>query len=1067
MSMLSAAIPEPGQLVTVRSRQFVVSDIRASALPAQLSAKGVESSMHLVSLSSVEDDGLGEEPQVIWEIEPGVRVFEKSALPAPSGFDDPKHLDAFVDAVRWGVVSSADIHALQSPFRSGIDIEDYQLDPVVRALRMPRVNLLIADDVGLGKTIEAGLVVQELLLRHRARGVLVICPASLQIQWKDQMRDKFGLEFRIIDAQMMKDLRRERGLHVNPWNHFPRLITSIDFIKRDRPMRLFRELLPQKGKPAYPRRFDLLIVDEAHNIAPSGTGYYAMPSLRTKTIQTLAPHFEHRLFLTATPHNGYQESFTALLELLDNQRFAKEVRPIPAQLAAIMVRRLKSELPPKWDGTPRFPQRRIAPIEIDYAASERDAHKLLHRYSELRRKAMDSGAESYAAEFVLKLLKKRLFSSPEAFRTTLQKHIETLRESGKKEQKKRRSLTLGILKRRLEEIEDDYADDEVYEQGVMEAIDNASMAFNALSEEEETALTALLDWASEAANRADAKAKALIDYLNGVLRPDGKWNNERVLIFTEYRATQNWLYDLLTAEGFAKDDRLMLIYGGMSSDDREGIKAAFQAAPEKSPVRLLLATDAASEGIDLQNHCHRLVHYEIPWNPNRLEQRNGRLDRHGQKSPNVDIHHFVPRGFEANAAGVSGSPGKLDGDLEFLMRAVMKVEQIREDLGKVGPVIAQQVEEAMLGKRRRLNTAEAEASAAAPRRQLKFERNLREQIARLHEQLQNSRRELRVSPENIHHVVSVALSLAKQPPLKETELSGVWPDPQGERDRSPVFAMPPLEGVWARCAEGLPHPHTHEIRPITFDYAVAQGRDDVVLIHLNHRLVQMAARLLRAEIWAADADKYLNRVTARRIPDSASTTPVVVAYGRLVVLGGDQHRLHEEIIAAGGALREGRFKRLGVTEINDLLAAATEAPAPDGVKKRLSDMWETLQSPLFRSLEARMKDRTKNLQKFMDERQTQEIRDITDILRQLAESISAELGSDGPEQLLLWPDPEREQFEKNREGLKARLEEIPREIERETDAIGKRYRDPVPRLFPICVSFLVPDKIRAEEGGTG
>src|SRR5207244_9113625 len=114
-------------------------------------------------------------------------------------------------------------------FRSGIVIEDYQLEPVARALRMARVNLLIADDVGLGKTIEAGLVAQELLLRFRARTILVVCPASLQVQWKEEMRDKFGLEFRIIDSAQMRELRRRRGLHVNPWTHFPRLITSIDF----------------------------------------------------------------------------------------------------------------------------------------------------------------------------------------------------------------------------------------------------------------------------------------------------------------------------------------------------------------------------------------------------------------------------------------------------------------------------------------------------------------------------------------------------------------------------------------------------------------------------------------------------------------------------------------------------------------------------------------------------------------------------------------------------------------------------------------------------------------------
>jgi len=151
---------------------------------------------------------------------------------------------------------------------------------------MPRVNLLVADDVGLGKTIEAGLVVQELLLRHRVRSVLIVCPSSLQIQWQEEMRDKFGLEFRIIDSETISQLSRKRGIHVNPWTHFPRLITSIDYLKRERPLRSFKETLPSGDEPTYPRAYDLLIVDEAHNVAPSGRGKYATDSMRTSAIRT-------------------------------------------------------------------------------------------------------------------------------------------------------------------------------------------------------------------------------------------------------------------------------------------------------------------------------------------------------------------------------------------------------------------------------------------------------------------------------------------------------------------------------------------------------------------------------------------------------------------------------------------------------------------------------------------------------------------------------------------------------------------------------------------------------------
>src|SRR5690606_35789197 len=182
----------------------------------------------------------------------------------------------------------------------------------------------------------------------------------------------------------------------------------------------------------------------------------------------------------------------------------------------------------------------------------------------------------------------------------------------------------------------------------------------------------------------------------------------------------------------------------------------------------------------------------------------------------------------------------MEADLEFLMRVAQKIETIREDLGKVGPVIAQQVEEAMLGGRTTLHTEDAEREAQPIRRMLRFERDLQKQVQALMEQYRETRRELRLSPANIQHVVQVALQLAGQPALIPTKTE----------DGKPCFQLPPLRGSWAACAEGLEHPHTKEIRPITFDESVSKGRDDVVLVHLNHRLPQMCLRLLRAEVWA-------------------------------------------------------------------------------------------------------------------------------------------------------------------------------------------------------------------------
>ena len=1048
--------PAVGQLVNVRNRRFVVTGAQASSTPTN----GATRAATLVSLSSVEDDAHGEELQVVWELEPGAAVMERASMPELQGFDDPVRLDAFLNAVRWGAISQADVSSLQAPFRSGVEIEDYQLDPLVRAIQMPRVNLLVADDVGLGKTIETGLVIQELSLRHRVRSVLVVCPSSIQIQWRDQMRDKFGLDFRIVDSDLMRELRRTRGLHVNPWNHFPRLITSIDFLKRERPLRMFQEVLPGPGEPLYPRRFDMLVVDEAHNVAPSGTGRYATDSQRTAAIRAIAPHFEHKLFLSATPHNGYPESFSALLELLDNQRFARGIRPKPEQLSAVMVRRLKRELPPRWDGTPRFPERVIDPIEVHYTDAEREAHRKLAEYSRQRQGGARDAQERFASEFVLKLLKKRLLSSPQAFLTTLERHLESLRNA-RRSAPSRGAVVPGILRRQVDGLEEELADDEQYEQQSIDAVESAATLFRPLATDEEQLLADLLAWARAAASRPDAKAQELLAWLGRELRPADHWNDTRVILFTEYRSTQKWLQGLLATHGFG-GDRLMVMYGGMDSVERERVKAAFQASPEKAQVRILLATDAASEGIDLQNYCSRLIHHEIPWNPNRMEQRNGRVDRHGQKADKVRIHHYAPAGYKGASAGaMQRPPGDLEGDLEFLMRAVRKVETIREDLGKVGPVIASQVAEAMLGRRQQLNTEHAERDAEPARKLLRVERNLREQLAKLYQQLQDTRRTLHLEPQSVREVVRVGLELAGQPPLEPVSFPGLWPDPTGKRTECPVFRMPHLTGVWRSATAGLADPHTQQIRPVVFDHALVAGRDELVLLHLNHRLVQMCLQLLRGEVWSRGAHRKLNRATARLLPDSLSPNPVVVAHARLVVLGGDNQRLHEELIFAGGELKEGRFTRIDrIGRLQDLVDAALPQAVGLPMQKRLQDQWDNHRDNLQRALDARMKERTETLQSRLDDRAASEIKAMRTALGDLITSIRTQLTEATP-QLELFSTPEREQLDHDRGALEHRLSELPAEIEREAALITARYARPQPRLFPVSVSYLVPEHLAA------
>ena len=1045
-------LPEPGQLVKVRGRAWVVSDIRASAVTADpLTGKAAPPS-HLITLSSIEDDAMGEELRVIWEVEPGTAILEKGGLPLVEDFDDPKKLEAFLHAVQWGASSTADYRVLLSPYRSGIQIEDYQLDPLVRAVQMPRANILIADDVGLGKTIEAGLIVQEFITRHRARSVLIVCPSSLQIKWQQEMRDKFGAEFRIVDHQLFQDLRRKRGIHVNPWTHFPRLITSIDFIKTERRLDLMLAVLPPDGQPTYPRKFDILIVDEAHHVAPSGGLNYATDSQRTEVIRKISPHFENRIFITATPHNGYWESFTSLLELVDRQRFARGVKPDEKQLRAIMVRRLKSDIDVAWDGTARFPVRHIDILPVNFSEDERQAHADLQEYAALRRTSAKSAEETFAAEFIMKLLKKRLFSSPTAFYNTLTKHIGTLM-ADKKDPDTIKKPAMSILKKQSDALDEDFADENQEQEVLTESLTAIGAALPNLSQAEHALLDRMMKWAATHRARPDSKAAELIIWLNKNIRPNGKWTNRRVVIFTEYRDTQKWLLEIFAAQGFTQGNRVETIYGGMDDEKREEVKAAFQAAPEDSPVRILLATDAASEGIDLQMHCSDLIHFEIPWNPNRMEQRNGRIDRYGQKAPQVNVYHFVDKNFKNDASAWSSNPGDLAGDLEFLYRAVMKLRQMDRDLfGKVSPVVARQVEEAMLGRRKSLDTKRAEENADEVRRSLRFQEDIKRQIQRLHEKLKETQVTLEISPENIRDVVTIALELAGQPPLQNANDQKF---PSGT-----VFRMPYLRGSWAKCAQGLSHPHTGAVRPITFDHAIAKDRDDVVLVHLNHPLVQMSLHLLRAEVWSDSGSRKLNRATVRVVPDALLENPAILLYGRAVLVGKDGGRLHEEIITAGGVLVADRFRRFQtVGEVGKLIQASEAREVPDDLQQKLIAAWKRHQDSAHAALQARLKEKADGLQRELRDRKEKEIHDMGTVLSELRTLIEEELHAEEPAQQELWTSEERDQLERNRSSLHRRLQEIPGEMEKEIAAIERRFADPAAHLFPVAVLFLVPHSL--------
>lgn len=1032
-SIANGSIPENGQLVEVRNRQWIVTNVNLSTLVTGFASQS------LITLSSIDEDCLGEELEVIWEIEPGAQIIERAGLPSITGQDDSKTLDAFLDAVRWGAATNADRGFLQAPFRSGVSIADFQLDPLVRAIDMARVNLLIADDVGLGKTIEAGLVIQEMLLRHRARTVLIICPASLQEKWRVEMMEKFGLEFRVVDTTYIKHLRRDRGIHANPWTSHPRLIASMDWVKTGEGLRAMRDILPFHTN--YPRKFDMLVVDEAHNIAPAAGANYAMESQRTRFIRTISPHFQHRLFLTATPHNGYTESFTSLLELLDDQRFARNILPDEKQLSQVMIRRLKSDLVDA-DGKPLYAQRKLQALLVSYSLKERSIHQKLNDYCKSRELDAEKVGNLFGTAFVNQLLKKRLFSSPAAFASTLEKHIASLADGS--QIKGKDAMADRILRKAILRVEEDYANDQEAENAQSEAVEEASRRAQPLTSEQQQILNELRSWAQTAKNQVDAKAKAVLDWLTANLKAEGQWNDRRVILFTEYRTTHQWMREILASHGFG-GDRLAILHGGIPQEEREKIKAAFQTSPKDSVVRILLATDAASEGIDLQNHCNCLIHLEIPYNPNVMEQRNGRIDRHGQRQKEVLIWHPVDGGDQGKTT--------VGGHGEDIIRALRKLESMRADMGSVNPVIAPQMSGLIEGSLKELDTTLAEAKITKARRFVRAEREMKDRVTKLHERLLATQLDFHLTPEHIYMAVKTGLALAGRPPLE--------PFPLLDAPECTVFKMPALSGSWVRCLEGLQHPHTKQTRPITFDHAVAGGRDDVVLVHLNHRLVQMCLRLLRAEVWAQDDVKMLHRVTVRTVPDALIDGPALVVISRLVVTGGNHHRLHEELTAAGGYLGDKSFRREeGVAKLQQWLDQAKPMTAADSLFDAIRVRFDRSQSAILQAVDARSKDRLKFLTNTLQSRKQQEVADIGSVLDELEKAIQAELKKDQqPAQLSLFTDDERTQLRRDTASLETRLARIPAERQQEADAIETRYAKLNDRTFPVAVIFLVPESI--------
>lgn len=536
---------------------------------------------------------------------------------------------------------------------SNVEPLPHQITAVYESL-LPRQPLryVLADDPGAGKTIMAGLYIRELIMRADSHRILIVAPGSLVEQWRDELFEKFGLEFHVYSS-----LLEQTSPSGNPFDDYPRLIVRLDQLSRN------EELQAKLCAPGW----DLAVFDEAHKLSAHYFGSKLEKTGRFRFAEKLGTHVRHLLLMTATPHNGKEEDFQLFLSLLDSDRFYGKFRDGVHKVdpSDLMRRMVKEELV-KFDGTPLFPERKAYTVNYELSQIEAALYEAVTNYvqTEMGKADQLEGARKGSVGFALTALQRRLASSPEAIFQSLKRRRERL-ENRLREEK------LGIRGR--QPLAETYP-------GVPEDDDDLS------AEEQETLEEDLIDEATAAKTVAElegeivilkgleAQAKAVVasgqdrkwDELSKILQNnpemhDAAGRQRKIIIFSEHRDTLNYLHAKI-AGVLGNPDAIVTIHGGTHRDERRRVQALFRSDPD---VRVLVATDAAGEGVNLQN-ASLMVNYDLPWNPNRLEQRFGRIHRIGQtevchlwnlvakETREGDVYHRLLKKLEVESDALKG-----------------------------------------------------------------------------------------------------------------------------------------------------------------------------------------------------------------------------------------------------------------------------------------------------------------------------------------------------------------------------------------------------------------------------
>jgi superfamily II DNA or RNA helicase len=1070
-----------GSLVHVRQRRWLIEAVHP---------RRDDSEADLVDLACVDDDAQGQLLSVLWQAELDAAVLEGDpwASIGRKGFDDAAMFAAYLHTRRWNSVTATDPTLFQAPFRAGIRIDAYQLEPLRKALALPRVNLFIADDVGLGKTIEAGLIARELLLRRKINAIVVIAPPSMLPQWREELESRFGLSFVTMDREYFAKMRRERGYGVNPWTTHSLFLLSNRRIIDENYAAGLRDWLQEF------RAQSLLILDEAHHAAPSSGSRYAIDSKITREVRDLAKRFEHRLFLSATPHNGHSNSFTALLEILDPNRFVRGMDIKKGDLSPVMVRRIKDDIREIEGG---FPERKPEQVDIDHLPE--DAPELVlsskfDAYRSMREEGLvgESPSKRAQARLVLINLQKRLLSSIEAFYRTIRVHRDAMRRAAAGDPQARVAADLGNL---LDAVG---ADDEragtdpvaLFEQ-VEAALGAATVATMAEAElksglsRQLAALDELVGLADQYRDVDDARIRELIQWIDvhqcsGVaVNRAGEapaWNRRRLIIFTEWEDTRRYVERRLRAAIAHTDrapERIAVYSGATSQDQREDLKHAFNTDPDDTPIRILIATDSAREGLNLQRHCYDLFHFDLPWNPSRIEQRNGRIDRKLQPSSVVYCRYFYYHQRKE----------------DMVLRAlVKKTETIREDLGALADVLEGRTADLLQKQGIRHETAEAQKLAIegisaddrtkAAQQDLEDDAERTRRRARVRREIDGLRTLLErsagvagVDADKLRQAVDVGLLRSGGKELR--------PAGRATKEHPQLFDVPIDNTALASDSSWLPAidmlrarakdpkdirrwRREAAIRPVTFSEPGEIG-ERAVQLHLEHRFVR---RVLSRFVTKGLLEHDLSRACLAIAPDAI---PRVVLIGRLSLYGVGGSRLHEELVEVtarwidpddrrGKALQP--YGKVAEERTLDLLERALTNPdvnIPEPVLRRLAHSISRDVIELTPHLDERCRSASALACEKLRERAKIESNGMLELLEDQAKRIRENQKKwDSPQLALQFNDDEARQLQANKKYWRERVEKLALARTLEPKRISEAYEVKASRIEPVGVAYLWP-----------